>query len=91
MESFDGKILDGEEIVLESVQGELKRIGSADGPKSLEGVFVAPQDTKLGKDQSYRLLLSDGRSAQIRIKRRNGASSMGRMNRFEFVVLGSLG
>lgn len=66
MEHIRGKLLDGEEVVLEGVDGYL---GYNDhrGRKSFFGYFEAPSDMlrRLRHETCYRLVLNDGRKADV--------------------------
>lgn len=90
MEGFEGKILDGEKVVLECVEGQLEHIDSPDGPKSWRGSFQTSDERMLESDKEYKLLLSDGRSGQIGIRRRKAGTLLGDKVRYQFVGSGPL-
>ncbi len=66
MEHIRGRLLDGEQVVLEGVDGYL---ASNDhwGRKTFFGYFEAPTDMlrRLRQETCYRLVLNDGRNADI--------------------------
>lgn len=66
MEHIRGKILDGETVVLDSVDGYLAS-HEHKGRKTLYGYFEMPTEQlkALNHETCYRLVLSDGRKANI--------------------------
>lgn len=66
MEHIRGRLLDGEQVVLDGVDGYLAN-NDHHGRKSYFGYFEAPTDLlgRLRQESCYRLVLSDGRSADV--------------------------
>jgi hypothetical protein len=66
MEHIRGKLLDGEQVVLEGVDGYLA-CNDHRGRKSFYGYFEAPTDVlrRLRHETCYRLILNDGRKADV--------------------------
>jgi len=66
MEHIRGRLLDGEEVVLEGVDGYLAS-NDHRGRKSFFGYFEAPSDMlrRLRHETCYRLILNDGRKADV--------------------------
>jgi len=69
MESFRGKILDEEKVVLEGVEGELFMDKDAAGITSWSGQFELPFPESIQPDATYTLALDDGRKGQIIVTR----------------------
>ncbi|WP_165065818.1 hypothetical protein [Paludisphaera rhizosphaerae] len=67
MEHIRGTLVDGEEVVLEGVDGYLASHENKAGRKTLYGYFEMPTERLrvLSHEHSYRLVLSDGRKGTI--------------------------
>ncbi len=61
MAYFMGKILDGQEVLLDPVQGDLQEAAGA----TWEGTFFLPSGTFLPLGKTFRLVLVDGRSGEF--------------------------
>lgn len=67
MEHIKGKIVEGDRIVLDQADGYLGCHDVGKGRKTYFGYFELPSDRLTSLDQAtrYRLVLSDGRAADI--------------------------
>ncbi|MDG3002775.1 hypothetical protein [Paludisphaera mucosa] len=67
MEHIHGSLIDGEDVVLQEVDGYLASHDHKGGRKTLYGYFEMPtaELQRLNHDRCYRLVLSDGRKANI--------------------------
>lgn len=69
MQRFSGKILDGNQILLENVKGVLFVNEPPTGIKSWQGTFDLPAGNNIDFDAPNHLELDDGRSGKILITR----------------------
>ena len=90
MEHIRGKLLDGERVVLNEVDGFLGHHDKPNGRKSYFGYFELPTEQLAGVEHnsSYHLALSDGRGASIFTE--IVASNKPGMSLAEFHVTGAL-
>ncbi len=67
MEHFHGKLLEGDQILLEDIDGYLGHHDRKNGMKTYFGYFELPTErTKAINDRNtYKLVLDDGRCASI--------------------------
>lgn len=67
MEHIHGKLLDGDRVLIEDVDGYLGAHAKHNGHKSYFGYFEMPADRLKAVDQScpYKLLLDDGRCGMV--------------------------
>ena len=67
MERIHGSLIDGEDVVLDGLDGFLACHDHKGGRRRLYGYFEMPSDrlAALNHDRRYRLLLSDGRMGDV--------------------------
>ncbi|AMV39612.1 hypothetical protein [Planctomyces sp. SH-PL62] len=67
MEHIRGALIDGEDVVLEGIDGYLACHDHKGGRKTLYGYFEMPTERlqSLSHDRCYRLVLTDGRKANV--------------------------
>jgi hypothetical protein len=85
---FSAKLLRDGKIVLNAVSGTLVNRGIPGGSEDWHGSFGAPQTASIDAGETYRLVLDDGRSADIMIDTTH--QETGRGMTVEFGVQGRL-
>ncbi|WP_165250781.1 hypothetical protein [Paludisphaera soli] len=67
MEHIRGALVDGDQVVLDDIDGYLASHDHKGGRKAFDGYFEMPTDRlqALSHDRCYRLVLSDGRKANV--------------------------
>jgi hypothetical protein len=92
MEHFrDARLLDGETVVLEHVEGYLGAHIKAHGRKQWHGYFELANDQHVVSGAHYQLVLADGRLAEINAADIRGSDVPGRHTHVaEFYVVGDI-
>jgi hypothetical protein len=62
---FSGKVLKAGQVIIPQTTGVVNRCVKAGGFESWEGRFSIPKGTDIGPGDDYKLVLDDGRSADI--------------------------
>lgn len=83
MQHFSGNILDGNQILVESVKGILFVNAPPDRMKSWHGTFNLPTGEHIEVGGPYHLELDDGRSGEIFIKHMYSNSTGTNMAEFQ--------
>lgn len=92
MEHFrDARLLDGETLVLDRVEGYLGVHVKAHGRKQWHGYFELADDQHVAAGAHYQLQLADGRTAEINAADVPGSDVPGRrVHVAEFYVIGEI-
>jgi hypothetical protein len=92
MEHFrDAKLMDGERVVLQGVEGYLGAHIKAHGRKQWHGYFELTNDQHVESGAHYQLHLHDGRLAEINAADIRGSEVPGRQTHVvEFYVVGDV-
>ena len=69
MAFFTGKILRGDQVVVDGVSGRLDQVALPGGLSEWKGEFRLPQGQPLPAGGGYRVVLDDGRSGDISVSR----------------------
>src|SRR5262249_15163331 len=64
---FRGKVLRAGQVVVDPAIGEVREELRPDGIRAWAGWFTVPPGANVGPGDDYRLLLDDGRAADIRV------------------------
>ncbi|GIW86971.1 MAG: hypothetical protein KatS3mg108_1295 [Isosphaeraceae bacterium] len=92
IEHFRGaKILRGEEVLIENLDGILSCREKSSHRREWHGYFETQQQIRLESGVHYKLVLNDGRSAEINAGEIRGVDPTGaKMHVVEFYVVGDL-
>jgi hypothetical protein len=74
MERFRGKVMDGGRVLFEGIEGTLTQQAGQGGQRSYSGFFSVPSGVPVRTGKAYRLLLDDGRSAEIILEKASSPS-----------------